>query len=139
MPLNAISTGNDQNRIVEHGEGSFHFRRKIDVSRSVKQSEGEIRRGDDRRFGEDGDASLPFHRVGVEKRVPMVDTAELAYVARGIQQRFRQRGFAGVNMRQNAGDDSFHGLLPLPRATAEAAAAYQYAKALTSIDVRAWW
>ena len=97
------------------------------------------RRGDDRRFGEDGDASLPFHRVGVEKRVAMVDTAEFAYVARGIQQRFRQRGFAGVNMRQNAGDDSFHGLLPLPRATAEAAAAYQYAKALTSIDVRAWW
>ena len=44
----------------------------------------------------------------------MVDTAEFAYVARGIQQRFRQRGFADVNMRQNAGDDSFHGLLPLP-------------------------
>ena len=138
MSLDAIGTGNDQNRIVEHGEGSFHFRRKIDVPRSVKQGEGEVRRGDDRRFGEDGDASLPFHRVGVEKRVAMVDTAEFAYVARGIQQRFRQRGFAGVNMRQNAGDDSFHGSSRC-RATAEAAAAYRYAKALTPADVRAWW
>ena len=115
MPLDSVRAGNDQDRIVEHGEGTFHFRRKIDVPRRIKQREGEIRRGDDRRFGEDGDAALPFHRIGVKKRVSMIDATELAYAARGIQQRFRQRGFACVNMRQNADDDSFHGFLPLPK------------------------
>lgn len=61
-------------------------------------------------LGEDGDAALPFHGVRVEEGVAVVDAAEFAYLAGSVQQRLRQRGLARVHMRQNARDDSLHGL-----------------------------
>ena len=112
MALDAVRAGDDEDGVVEHGERTFRFGGEVDVSRSIEQGDGEVGRGDDGRLGEDGDAALPFHGVRVEEGVAMVDTSEFAHLASGIKQGFRQRGLACVHMRQNARDDSLHGLLP---------------------------
>ena len=110
MALDSVRAGDNEDGIIEHGERTFGFGGKVDVPRSVEQGNGKVGCGEDRRLGEDGDASLPFHGIRIKEGVTMVDTAEFAHLAGDIEQRFRQRGLARVHMRQNARDDSLHGL-----------------------------
>ena len=61
-----------------------------------------------RLLGKNGDAAVTFERIGIQKGIAVIDSAELLQVAGAIEQRLRQGGFAGVHMRQNADCGLFH-------------------------------
>ena len=60
-----------------------------------------------RLLGEDRDPPLPLHGIRVQEGVGMVHAAKAAGGAGAVEQRFGQRGFARVHMRQQTRTDAF--------------------------------
>ncbi len=78
------------------------------MARGVEQRELHVRGFDHRRFGEDCDAALTFDLIRVEERVAVIDAAELTRDAGVVEERFGQRGFAGIHMCHNACHNPLH-------------------------------
>ena len=88
-----------EKRIVEHGKSALRLSRKIDVSRSVDQRhvscfpDPEVRL-----LREYRDAALPLDRSVIEEGVPVVHPSGLFQLSGQIEDRFRQRRLARVNV-----------------------------------------
>ena len=79
------------------------------MARGVQQGDGQVPQGELRLLGEDGDAPLPLHLVGVQKGVPVVHPAQAADGPAPVQQSLGEGGFSGVHMSQDAQDQLVHG------------------------------
>ena len=112
MPLHPVRAADQQHRPVQHAQGSFHFAGKIHVSRGVHQGDLHPPPVQLRLLGKDGDSPLPLLNVRIQEGVPMIHPARLSQPARGIKQRFGQRGFSRVHMGQQPDHQAFflHGV-----------------------------
>ena len=102
MPLHARRAAHDQHGAVEHLQRPLHLGGKIDVAGGIEQRQRAARQGQDGLLGKDRDAAAALLRVGIEKRIPVVDAPEGADDARLIEHGLRQRRLARVHMREQA-------------------------------------
>ena len=100
MPLHARRAAHDQHGAVEHLQRPLHLGGKIDVAGGIEQHQRAARQGQDGLLGKDRDAAAALLRVGIEKRIPVVDAPEGADDARLIEHGLRQRRLARVHMRE---------------------------------------
>jgi len=100
MPLHARRAAHDQHGAVEHLQRPLHLGGKIDVAGGIEQRQRAARQGQDGLLGKDRDAAAALLRVGIEKRIPVVDAPEGADDARLIEHGLRQRRLARVHMRE---------------------------------------
>ena len=66
----------------------------------IEQRQRAARQRQDGLLGKDRDAAAALLRVGIEKRIPVVDAPEGADDARLIEHGLRQRRLARVHMRE---------------------------------------
>ncbi len=98
MPLHTVRAADDEDRVVEHLKCALRLRGEIDVSRRVEQRDVRVAAIHHSLLGKDGDAALAFERLGVQKGVAVIDAAEHAQRARGVQKPLGESGFPRVNM-----------------------------------------
>ena len=108
MRLHAVCAADDHDSHIHGRYGPFGLAGKIGMPRGVQQGDIQRIRSDARLLREDGDAPIPFQGKGVQKRVPVIDSAQLAEHPRLIQQRLRQGGFPRVHMGQDADGQFFN-------------------------------
>ena len=107
MALHAIGAADHQHRVIQHLQGALRLGGKIHMARCVQQGDVGIARCEQGLFGKDGDATLFFQRVGVQKGVLVIHPAQAAGHTGAVEHGFRQGGLAGVHMGQNAQYDLF--------------------------------
>ncbi|MNW51157.1 hypothetical protein D3C74_286370 [compost metagenome] len=102
MSFDTFHRADDDDRVIEHLQRSFHLCGEIDVTGRVQQK---IRRFAVFHFGlisENGDPTRFLNFVTVEKSVAVVDPASIADRLRMVQQSLGKGRFAGVDMRQQS-------------------------------------
>ena len=104
----AVRRADDKDRAVQDAQHALHLGRKIDVTRRIQQGIAPLlftaHRGESGLFGEDRDAALLFHLVGIQKRVFVVHPARFADRACDVQKRLGQRRLARVHVGQDPQD-----------------------------------
>ncbi|MNN26179.1 hypothetical protein D3C81_1396790 [compost metagenome] len=111
MSFDTFHRADDDDRVIEHLQRSFHLCGEIDVTGRVQQK---IRRFAVFHFGlisENGDPTRFLNFVTVEKSVAVVDPASIADRLRMEQQSLGKGRFAGVDMRQQS-YRFIHGCVP---------------------------
>ena len=86
MALYAVSTGDHQHGAVQHLQRPLHFGGKVYMARGVQQRHPGISQFQHRLLGENGDAPLALHGVGIQKSVLMVHPAQAADGSGPVQQ-----------------------------------------------------
>ena len=113
MVLHTVRCTDNKDRVIQKRKRSFRFRRKIHVPGRVQQDEITILTRKTRLLGKDRNASFPFHGIGIQICIFMIDASQLANLARVIKKRFRKRRFPCVDVSQNADDQFlFHAVSP---------------------------
>ncbi len=82
--LDSLGAADHQNGVIQYIEGALHFRRKVHMTRRVKQGNGKAIPLQHGLFGKDSDTPLPLQLKGVQKSVPMIHPADTANIARRI-------------------------------------------------------
>ena len=108
VALHALRAADDQHRAVQHREGTLRLGGEIHMAGGVQQGQHRVGQRKHCLFGKDGDASAAFQRVGVQKGVAVVHTAGLFQPPAPVEQRFAERGLAGIHMSQDTNGDAFH-------------------------------
>ena len=108
VALHAVGAAYHQHRVVQHRESALHLAGKIHMAGGIQQGDLRIGQAEHRLLGEDGDAPLPLHGVGIQKGVLVIHTAQLFQASGPIQQCFGQGGFTRVHMGQQTRTNSFH-------------------------------
>ena len=98
MALHAIRPADHQNGVVQNLKGALHLRGEIHMARGIQQDELQPVQVQHRLLGEDGDAPLPLHGVGVQKRVLMVHPPQPPDGPAEVQHSLRQGGLPSVHM-----------------------------------------
>ena len=88
VALYAVSAGDHQHGAVQHLQRPLHFGGKIHMAGGVQQRHPGISQFQHRLLGENGDAPLPLHGVGIQKSVLMVHPAQAADGPGAVQQGF---------------------------------------------------
>ena len=110
MALHAVRAADDKDRVVEHLQGALRFGGEIDVARRIEQRDVRAAAVEHRLLGKDGDAALAFECFGIQKGIAVIDAAERAQCARGIQKALGEGRFARVDMGEYPDGEFFHGL-----------------------------
>ena len=87
VALNALRTGEDQDRNVHDGDRALHLRGKVHVPRGVHEKELPAAEHKLRLIGEDGDPPRALQRVRVQEGVLVVDPAHRPDAVRVVEQR----------------------------------------------------
>ena len=109
MTLDAVICAYDEHREVEGGERPLRLGGEIDVTGGVHQRDHGVCVLEGRLGGEDRDATVTLHEVGVEVGVTAVDATAGADGARVEQHRFCERCLTCVDVRQYADNRLPHG------------------------------
>ena len=80
------------------------------MARRIEQRDVRAAAVEHRLLGKDGDAALALERFGVQKGVAVIDAAERAQRARGIQKALGEGRFARVDMGEYSNGEFFHSL-----------------------------
>ena len=104
VTLDPVGSADHQNGAVQHRQGALHLGGEVHVAGGVQQGDLQMLQREHRLLGEDGDAPLLLHRVGVQKGVPVVHPAQLFQFSAGVEQSLAEGGLARVHMGQNAHD-----------------------------------
>ena len=67
-----------------------------------------VRQAEQCLLGEDRDPPRALQGIGVQEGVAGVDAAQAAQRAGAVEQRLREGGLAGVDVGQDADDETFH-------------------------------
>ena len=102
MPLNAICTADQQNRIIQHLQRTLHLCGKIHMTGSVKKCDLRISQREKRLLGKDRDSSASFQFVGIKKCITMIHSSHFSDCSTGIQYTFRQCSLPCIDMGYNA-------------------------------------
>ena len=86
VALDAVGAGDHQHSAVQHLKGPLHLGGKIHMAGGVQQRHPGISQFQHRLLGENGDAPLALHVVGVQKGVLMVHPAQAADGSGPVQQ-----------------------------------------------------
>ena len=100
VALNACRAADDEHGAVEHLQRPLHLGGKIHMARRIEQRQRTAGQREDGLLGKDRDAPAALLRVGVKKRIAVVDAAECADDARPVEHGLRQRRLARVHMRK---------------------------------------
>ena len=109
VTLDAVICAYDEHREVEGGERPLRLGGEIDVTGGVHQRDRSACVHESRLGGEDRDATVALHEVGVEVGVAAVDATAGADSARVEQHRFCERCLTCVDVRQYADNRLPHG------------------------------
>ena len=107
MALHAVCAAEDKECTVQHLQNPLHLGGKIHMARRVQQGDFQLAQGEHGLFGENCDAALPLQRVGIEKGVAMIDPAQPAQLAAGVEHGLGEGGLARVDMGENAHRNPF--------------------------------
>ena len=88
VALDAVGAGDHQHGAVQHLKGPLHLGGKIHMAGGVQQRHPGISQFQHRLLGENGDAPLALHGVGIQKSVLMVHPAQAADGPGAVQQGF---------------------------------------------------
>ena len=102
VPLDAVVRAYDEHREIEGGERPLRLGGEIDVPGGVHQRDRGVCVFEGCLGGEDRDATVALHEVGVEVGVAAVDAPAGADGARVEQHRFCECGLTCVDVRQYA-------------------------------------
>ena len=102
VTLHAVRAADDQYRRVQHGERPLRFAGEVHVTGRIEQRHGAVFPREPRLLGKDRDAALPLLRIGVEKGVGVINSAEPPQLAGGIEHRFGERRFSRVHVGEYA-------------------------------------
>ena len=111
MRLHAVRPADHQHRAVQHLQRALHLCGKIHMPGRVQQRDRRTWQHQFRLFGKNRNPPFAFKRERIQKGIPVIHTAKPFQSACLIKQRFRQSGFAGVNMGKDADNKSFHSFL----------------------------
>ena len=109
MALDAVVRPDDEHRVVQRLQGPLGLGGEVDVPGRVKQHEVGARPVQIGLLGEDGDAALALHRIGIEMRIPLVHAPLAADGAGTVEQRLGERGLARVDVGDKTDDGLGHG------------------------------
>ena len=98
MPLDAVGTVDQENRVIEHTHDALDLGREVHMPRGIEQRQLDVAALDDGLLRVDGDAALLLDGVVVEMGVARIDAAELAHRPGTIDQRLVKRRLARVDM-----------------------------------------
>ena len=85
MALDAVGTGNHQNGVIQHLQGTLHLGGKVHMAWGVHQRDLHLGQGQDRLFGENGNAPLPLQIVVVQKGILVIHPAQLIDAAAQVE------------------------------------------------------
>ena len=88
MALHALRAADNEDGVVQRGEGALGLCREIDVSRRIEEGKKRIAEVEYGLLGEDRDAAFFFQCIRVQKGVAVIDTSELPESAGRIEQPF---------------------------------------------------
>ena len=103
MGLHAVGAADDQHGAVQHRHDSLCFGGKVHMAGGVHQRDGAVLRFQQRLFGKNSDAPCAFQRVGIQKRVLMIDPPQGAPRPGFVEHRLAERGLPRVHMGQQSG------------------------------------
>ena len=98
VTLDARRAADNEHSAVEHLQRPLHLGRKIHMARRVEQRQRAAGQRKNGLLGKDRDAPAALLRVGVEKRIAVVDAAKRADDACPVKHGLRQRRLARVHM-----------------------------------------
>ena len=101
--LHAVGAADDQHGAVQHRHDALGLGGKVHMAGGVHQRDGAVLRFQQRLFGKNGDAPCAFQRVGIQKRVLMIDPPQGAPRPGFIEHRLAERGLPRVHMGQQSG------------------------------------
>ena len=108
LPVHAVRRADHQNGAVQNAQHALHLRGEIRVSRRIQQCIAALHvsplRHEPRLLGEDRDASLFFHLIGIQERVAVVHAPGIPDRSRDVEQRLGERRLARVHVSQDAED-----------------------------------
>ena len=85
MALDTVRRADHKHRTVQHLKHAFHLRRKIHMSRRVKERHLHIPPPKHRLLGKDRDAALTLQFICIEERIPVVHPPHTAEFAAQIE------------------------------------------------------
>ena len=100
LRLHPLRRVDDQQRSLARRQRTADLVSKVDVPRRVEQRQRAAGQRENGLLGKNRDAPAALLRVGVEKRIAVVDAAERADDARPVEHGLRQRRLARVHMRE---------------------------------------
>ena len=101
--LHAVGAADDQHGAVQHRHDALGLGGKVHMAGGIHQSDGAVLRFQQRLLGKNGDAPCAFQRVGIQKRVLMIDPPQGAPRPGFIEHRLAERGLPRVHMGQQSG------------------------------------
>ena len=105
MSLDTVGAADDQYRIIQHLQRPLHLRGKIHMARRVQKRVLRFSEREFRLLGEDRNSSCPLQFIGVQKRVPVIHTAQLPDRSGQIENTLRKRRLSGIHVRQKTDID----------------------------------
>ena len=110
MVLHPVGGGDHQDGVIQKGQGAFGLGGEVHVAGGVQQDVVAGLGGEPRLLGEDGDASLPLHGVGIQKGIAVIHAPQGAELTGDIQESLGQGGLTCVHVGQDTdGELLFHG------------------------------
>lgn len=109
LGLDAFDGGHHEDGAVEHPQRAFDLGDEVGVARGVDQRDPGAAGHEGGHRGADGDAATAFEVQGVGLGVAAVDAAEPGDGAGLEEQALGQAGLTGVDVRENADVQGFHG------------------------------
>ena len=100
MGLHAVGAADDQHGAVQHRHDALGLGGKVHMAGGVHQRDGAVLCFQQRLFGKNGDAPCAFQRVGIQKRVLMIDPPQGAPRPGFIEHRLAERGLPRVHMSE---------------------------------------
>ena len=116
MRLHPVRGADDQHGCVQNAEGPFGLPGKIGMAGRVQERQVRMVPGEAGFPGEDGDAAVLFHRIGIQEGVAVIHPALATNGAGKEEHGFGERGLARVHMGAESDDRSFrHSAASFPR------------------------